>query len=108
MRKNYAVIIGCILLLFTGKAIGQHLVTDANKKQLDSLSTQLNNTYAAMHQKALGLAQAHGWKMRRVTKSGGVIALQGINSLGFPVYLITHNLTSAQTRLRCSPAARWV
>ncbi len=97
MNKFYAAVIGSFLLLcFSGKIFGQQvLVTDAKKKELDAFSAQLNNTYQANRQLALSLAKTHGWAIRRKTKKGGLVSLQGVNSLGFPVYLKTDNNTTA-------------
>jgi hypothetical protein len=41
------------------------------------------------------MAPGKGWAIRRTTKAGNVVVLQGINSLGFPVYFTTHNNTTA-------------
>lgn len=96
MNKLYTAFVSCFLLLFFGQAFGQQLlINDSQKKQLDALSVQTNTTYIAAHARALILAKTHGWPINRKTLNGGVISLQGINSLGFPVYLTTHNNTDA-------------
>ncbi|MFA6249529.1 MAG: S8 family serine peptidase [Mucilaginibacter sp.] len=41
------------------------------------------------------MAPGMGWTIRRTTKAGNIVALQGINKLGFPIYLTTHNNTTA-------------
>jgi len=97
VSKLYARI-GCIFLLvsFAGRTLGQQvLVSDAKKKQLADLSVQLNNQHVASYQKALQLAKIHNWPVFRLTKDGGVLSLQGVNSLGFPEYLLTYNNTIA-------------
>src|SRR6187402_1148540 len=96
MNKFYAAIIGIFLLLFAGQTFGQKLlVSDSRQKELNDLSTQLNSSYLAAHAKAAALAVTHSWPVNRKTKSGGYVTLLGINSLGFPVYLTTHNNTDA-------------
>ena len=95
MNKIYTAIIACFLLLFAADVFGQQqLVTDAKKRELDSLSTQLNSNYLTAHTRALALAQIYAWPASRMI-NGKVVSLQGVNTLGFPVYLITHNNTDA-------------
>lgn len=100
MNKRYtAIITGFLLLFFAGGAFCQQpLVSGSKKKELDDLSAKSNALYIQGQQKALSLAQSHGWLIRRKTKNGGLVSLQGINKLGFPIYLITdNNTTSAAT-----------
>ncbi|CAN5354368.1 hypothetical protein BH09BAC6_BH09BAC6_19520 [soil metagenome] len=97
MKKIYAAIVGFLVLLcFAGGAgAQQQLVSDAKKSELDALSLQSHNLFLINYQKALSLAQNHGWPVRRTTKNGGIVLLQGVNSLGFPIYLATDNNTTA-------------
>lgn len=96
MNKLYAILTGCFFVLFGASGYAQQvLVSDANQQQLNNLSTQSNSQYIATHATALSLAQSNGWFIRRITRDGGIISLQGINSLGFPVYITTHNNTDA-------------
>jgi hypothetical protein len=102
MRKLHPVIItGFLLLFFAGNAFAQHpLVSDANKQVLINFSAKRHVLYTAAHQKALALAKAKGWIIRHKTKNGGMISLQGVNELGFPVYIKTNdnsNVISAAT-----------
>ncbi len=46
-------------------------------------------------QKAFVLAKEKGWETLRVTKSGAIIALQGVDELGLPIYFITDNNSTA-------------
>ena len=87
------------LLWFVGKASGQQvLVNDAKKKALNDLSLQNQNRYLLNHQKALDLAKIYGWPVVRKTKQGGLVLLQGIDSKGRPVYLMTFdNVIAAAT-----------
>jgi hypothetical protein len=97
MNKLYAAILTSFLLLcLAGETSGQQkLVTDAKKQELADFSAVNNNLYFSGRQKALAVAQSKGWPVLRKTKNGGLISLQGVNSLGFPVYLITDNNTTA-------------
>jgi len=96
MNKRCTAIIVCFLLLFTGRAFGQQLLTNATQqRQLANFSTQANTNYLTNYARALTLARINGWPIRRTTANGGVTSLQGVNSLGFPVYLTTHNNTDA-------------
>ena len=82
------------LLLTTQLFAQQALVSDAKKQELANLSAQQSNSFAASHARALSLAQTFGWPLTRQV-NGKIVSLQGINALGFPVYLITHNNTDA-------------
>jgi hypothetical protein len=97
MSKFYKAIIGSFLLLcIVSETFGQQvLVTDAKKKELADQSSRLNNLFRVNFQRAATLAQSRGWAIRRKTKNGGLVSLQGVNSLGFPVYLTTYNNTIA-------------
>jgi hypothetical protein len=73
----------------------QELVDAAKKRQLDQLAVSAGQNFTSGYQKALALAPSRGWAIRRKTKTGNLVSLQGINKLGFPVYLITHNNTTS-------------
>lgn len=100
MKQRYtAIIIFFISILFYTEVYGQKpLVTDAQKQRLDNFAVNARDKYTRELQKALSLAQKHGWALRRKTRSGRVVMLQRVNSLGFPVYLATDdNVISAAT-----------
>lgn len=97
MRKT-STVIALFLSLFAGHALAQQdLVTAGRKKALDSISLKQKTFYAIDHARALNLSRIYNWPAHTVKKNGGVISLQGTNSLGFPVFLTTHNLSSAVT-----------
>ncbi|KQB99987.1 S8 family serine peptidase [Pedobacter sp. Hv1] len=52
-----------------------------------SLQQKLDNN----RQMAFSVAKDKGWETLRVTKKGDIIALQGIDDLGLPIYYITYN-----------------
>ncbi|MCR8561813.1 S8 family peptidase [Mucilaginibacter sp. BJC16-A38] len=97
MNKLYtAVTVSLLLLWFAGKTSAQQIpVSDANKKELTSLSAQARASFIANYKNALVLAQKNGWVIKRKTKKGGILSLQGVNKLGFPIYLKTDNNTTA-------------
>jgi hypothetical protein len=97
MNKLYTAIIASFLLLcLAGETFGQQaLVTDAKRHALANFSARQNTLFLSGRQRALALAKSHGWTIVRKTKKGGLISLQGVNSLGFPIYLITDNNTTA-------------
>ncbi|GAA4324710.1 hypothetical protein GCM10023149_26520 [Mucilaginibacter gynuensis] len=84
-----------MVLFGTGAFAQRVLVTDAKKKEITALAVQLNAAHKINFQKALALAKSKGWAVRRQTTNGRIISLQGINTLGFPVYLTTHNTEAA-------------
>src|SRR6185437_4840194 len=97
MIKLYTAIIAFFLLLcWAGETFAQQaLVSAAKKQELANFSAAQNNLFLASRQKAIALAKRHDWPIVRATKNGGIVSLQGVNSLGFPVYLITDNNTTA-------------
>ncbi|HWZ04137.1 MAG TPA: S8 family serine peptidase [Mucilaginibacter sp.] len=100
MNKLYAaILLPFFLLCIASETSGQQkLVSDAKGRELADSSARLNNLFQVNHQKALALAQAHGWPVTMKTKNGGLALLQGVNSRGYPVYLITYdNIIAAAT-----------
>ncbi|MBB5395725.1 S8/S53 family peptidase [Mucilaginibacter sp. AK015] len=96
MGKKYPALFSFLLFIAcTIQAFGQQQIpfNAARQQKLDSLSLRSAQNFITAHQKALQMAPAKGWAIRRVTKAGNLVALQGVNSLGFPVFLITHNNT---------------
>jgi hypothetical protein len=97
MGKHYpALLLNFLIFCCIAPAFAQKPLVDAAKKQeLSRISAQANQTFTAGQQKAISLAKSRGWAIRSKTKTGNLKTLQGINSLGFPVYLVTHNNTIA-------------
>ncbi len=97
MSKRYAAIgIFFFLLCMAVQTFAQQaLVSDAKKAELSSFASQLKNAYNVNRQQALLMAAQRGWPITRRSRNGNRVSLQGTNSLGFPVYLITHNNTTA-------------
>src|ERR1700754_2273240 len=100
MKKLYSLLItGVLLLIFAGNAFCQQsLIPTTNKKQLDDLGAKSNALYIKGKEQALSFAKSHGWLVRRKTKNGGLVTLQGVNKRGFPIYFATDdNTVSAAT-----------
>ncbi|AYL98816.1 S8 family serine peptidase [Mucilaginibacter celer] len=97
MNKLYTAVSLCFLMLgFTGGIFAQQpLVSATGEAELNKLSSQTSTAYKASYNKAVSLAQTHGWTLVRHNRKGNLIILQGVNKLGFPVYLTTHNNTTA-------------
>lgn len=89
-----------IVILFSApRANAQKvLVSNAQKLELESFATQNDQAFKANYQKALNLARTKGWPVRRKSADGGMLILQGVNAMGFPVYLrTTDNVIAAAT-----------
>ena len=82
-------------ILFKPAMAQRPLVTEANRLQLNGIAVNANSIFLQGQQRALTLAPNRGWAITRQMPNGGVVSLQGIDSLGFPVYLVTHNNTTA-------------
>ncbi|PWK74226.1 putative secreted protein (Por secretion system target) [Mucilaginibacter oryzae] len=97
MNKLYTAVSFCFLMLCaTGSIFAQQpLVSATGKAELNKLSNQTSAENKASYNKAVSLAQTHGWTLTRHNRKGNLIVLQGVNKLGFPVYLTTHNNTTA-------------
>lgn len=86
--------LSCLLLLITvcaGTFAQQPLVTPAGRLQLNNLSRQFAVQCRDSYQKALQLALQKHWPLIKRNKNGSTSVLQGVSSLGYPVYLQTHN-----------------
>lgn len=71
------------------------LVNEAKRVELQALSSQFSQLYQANHQKALSRALRNGWPITIRKRDGSIVILQGLNELGFPIYLKTDNNTTA-------------
>jgi hypothetical protein len=102
MKKLYTRILSVLIFVsFAGAAFSQDLVTDAIKKEhLTDLSQSLNTHYQANHKRALDLARQKGWAIFKTLPQGVVMTLDGVDALGFPVYLKTNDnvIAAATTR----------
>jgi hypothetical protein len=95
-KKYLALLLNFLLIICCLKGFAQQSPGNiARQKELDALTVSSRETFTAAHQKAVAMAPGKGWAIRRTTKAGNVVVLQGVNSLGFPVYFTTHNNTTA-------------
>ena len=97
MNKLYtAVVLSFLLLCFADKTFGQQIpVNGTQRQELTNLSARSKSAFVTNYNNAISLAKKNGWVIKRKTKNGGIISLQGVNSLGFPIYLKTDNNTTA-------------
>ncbi|MBC7617188.1 MAG: S8 family peptidase [Pedobacter sp.] len=82
-----------ITLLFIGwfNSHAQIANKETNVAFLHQNAIALQEKIDINRQKAFLLAKEKGWETLRVTKTGAIIALQGIDDLGLPIYYITDN-----------------
>jgi len=55
----------------------------------------LQKRYTSNRQRALQLAKKKGWTISKKYANGKIITLQGIDSLGFPIYYTSHNIVAS-------------
>jgi hypothetical protein len=90
-----------LLFVFGSNVFGQKINISAVQKQnLNVLSQSLNTQRSLNYQKAVDLAVKNGWPVYTKKADGTIIALQGVDALGFPLYLTTYNnvIAAATTR----------
>ncbi|WP_288095401.1 S8 family serine peptidase [Hydrotalea sp.] len=81
-----------ILMLSVGNILAQNIRSPQEYQKLsDAIRISENNNL----QRALQLAKQEGWFIKRVTPTGKVIALAGVDEKGNPLYLSTFNNTTA-------------
>ena len=100
MNKLYAAfLIPCLLLCLTFATFGQQIPRNAAKENdLAAFRSKAQSLYQSNHQRALALAKIYHWPLIKKTKNGGIVLLEGVNSLGFPIYLTTFdNIIAAAT-----------
>lgn len=88
-----------ILLIYSGSILAQNIRTVQEYQKLsEAIQLTQNNNF----QRALQLAKQEGWFIRRVTPTGKVIALAGVDERGNPLYLSTFNNTTAAATTNAS------
>jgi hypothetical protein len=98
MKQLFRIIFSGLLLFAMGAGLAcaqQQLVSEARRQELTALALQQDQTYQTNKQQATDLAQRHGWSVFSKKRNGGVVILQGLSPLGFPIYLKTDNNTTA-------------
>lgn len=95
------IILFITLALFSRVIVAQTpqvLVTKKQNETLTQFSTDLSVKRTANREKAFVLAKKNNWFIFRIQKNGAIISLQGVDDLGFPIYLKTfNNVTAAGT-----------
>jgi len=95
-KKYLALILNSLLIICSLQGFAQQIpVNIAKQKELDALTITSGKTFTSGYQQAVAMAPGMGWAIRRTTKAGNLVALQGVNKLGFPIFLTTHNNTTA-------------
>lgn len=86
-----------LTLFFLGSftTYAQTINKETNVAFLRENATLLQTKIDVNRQKAFAIAKEKGWETLRVTKTGAIIALQGIDDLGLPIYFITDNNSTA-------------
>lgn len=67
------------------------LVPEDKRRELTSISNRLKTDFEVNRDKAFALAREKGWPIIRKEKNGVIVSLQGVDALGFPIYLHTNN-----------------
>ena len=92
MYKTATIVIILSAMFLTTSAQEQNkLVTKEQLVKLQMLSKDFQLVNDANRKKAFELAAKNNWQTFRVEKDGTIIALQGVDELGFPLYLKTFN-----------------
>ncbi|MBL4675004.1 MAG: S8 family peptidase [Mucilaginibacter sp.] len=95
-RYLFLFIVVCFLTCTSTQIFGQKLpLSVEGKQELEGLSSKSKQNFAAGYLKATAVAKQNGWAVRRINNAGNLVALQGINGRGFPIFLTTHNNTIA-------------
>ena len=69
-------------------------LTDVRKSRSE-LVDYLQKRYTNNRQQALRLAKKNGWTISKKYANGRILTLQGVDSLGYPIYYTDHNLVAS-------------
>jgi hypothetical protein len=95
-KKYLTLVLNSLLIICSLQGFAQQIpVNIAKQRELDAITVTSRQAFRTGQQQAVAMAPGMGWTIRRTTKAGNIVALQGINKLGFPIYLTTHNNTTA-------------
>ena len=89
--KLYFLTIIALFLIASSNAYAQIVNKGTNVSFLSQNALDLQQKLDDNRQMAFAIAKDKGWEILRVTKKGDIIALQGIDELGLPIYFITYN-----------------
>jgi hypothetical protein len=95
-KKYLTLVLSSLLIICSFQGFAQQIpVNVAKQTELDALAVTSRQSFTTGQQQAVAMAPGMGWAIRRTTKAGNIVALQGLNKQGFPIYLTTHNNTTA-------------
>lgn len=95
-NKIYSALLSLLLLAnvaFSQKV--EQLVSEIEYVKLQQLSKEFQTKADLNREKAFELAAKNNWVTFKVEKDGTIISLQGVDDLGYPLYLKTFNNTIA-------------
>ncbi len=75
--------------------IPQTLVSKKQSENLEKLSVDFSTKRKQNQKKAFLMAKENNWPIFKTLKNGTIISLQGVDDLGFPLYLKTFDNTTA-------------
>jgi len=84
-----------LLICISFSTYAQIINKETNVAFLRQNALQLQQKLEENRQKAFALAISKGWETFRITRDGTVIALQGVDELGLPIYYRTDNNSTA-------------
>jgi Subtilase family/Secretion system C-terminal sorting domain len=70
-------------------------VLNISRKLDGQFINRLQQRYTANRQQALRLAKKKGWFVSKKYANGRILTLQGVDSLGVPIYYTTHNVVAS-------------
>ncbi|RKD14424.1 hypothetical protein BCY91_08085 [Pelobium manganitolerans] len=96
MQKSFIVGLLTASFLFAGIAQAQQiLVNQQQSTKLQALKTDFDYSHKVNREKAFAMAKEKGWSVFRIQPNGTIVSLQGVDDLGFPIYLKTYNNSTA-------------
>nr|MBC7612037.1 S8 family peptidase [Pseudopedobacter sp.] len=101
MIRKFILTLLCSLIFITAFSQDQSkLVTDDQYNSLQKLAISFKKNSDQNRAKAFSLAKENNWTTFRVERDGTIISLQGVDDLGYPIYLTTFNNTTAAATTR--------
>lgn len=92
---NRLLIVCLSVICFCANAQTSHSpLTDVGKSRSQFIN-HLQKRYTDNRQQALQLAKKKGWAIRKKYANGRILTLQGVDSLGYPIYYTDHNVVAS-------------
>jgi hypothetical protein len=103
LKKIYSVLILILVFQFSYSQENRAVyVTDDQFLKLTNIAKNFETKSIENRKKAFALAAQKNWVTFSVDRSGSIISLQGVDDLGFPIYLKTDNNTFAAGTTKAS------